>query len=114
MAYKSRGVVAFDLAGAEYNYPAKKHKDAFYHRHQQEHERPPSTRARRTARSPSTRPCTTATLDRIGHGTRLFEDRDLMEYVRDFRIPIEICLTSNERTARSRASPSTRCGQYFD
>src|SRR5690606_9460489 len=30
VAYKGRGVVAFDLAGAEYNYPAKKHKDAFY------------------------------------------------------------------------------------
>ena len=30
VAYKNRGVVAFDLAGAEYNYPAKKHKDAFY------------------------------------------------------------------------------------
>ena len=30
IAYKNRGVVAFDLAGAEYNYPAKKHKNAFY------------------------------------------------------------------------------------
>src|SRR5690606_16189079 len=30
VAYKGRGVVAFDLAGAEYNYPAKKHRDAFY------------------------------------------------------------------------------------
>ncbi|MCA9739139.1 MAG: adenosine deaminase family protein, partial [Gemmatimonadetes bacterium] len=30
VAFKGRGVVAFDLAGAEYNYPAKKHKDAFF------------------------------------------------------------------------------------
>ena len=28
--YKNNGVVGFDLAGAEYNYPAKKHKEAFY------------------------------------------------------------------------------------
>ena len=30
VAFKGRGVVAFDLAGAEYNYPAKKHKNAFF------------------------------------------------------------------------------------
>src|SRR5215470_10367566 len=29
VAYKNRGVVAFDLAGAEYNFPAKDHKEAF-------------------------------------------------------------------------------------
>ena len=29
VAFKNRGVVAFDLAGAEYNYPAKDHKQAF-------------------------------------------------------------------------------------
>src|SRR3990172_5696066 len=29
VAYKNRGVVGFDLAGAEYNYPAKDHKAAF-------------------------------------------------------------------------------------
>src|SRR5260370_22355356 len=29
VAFKNRGVVGFDLAGAEYNYPAKDHKDAF-------------------------------------------------------------------------------------
>src|SRR5258706_1990434 len=29
VAFKNRGVVGFDLAGAEYNYPAKDHKEAF-------------------------------------------------------------------------------------
>ena len=33
--------------------------------------------------------------NRIGHGTRLYEDRDLMNYVNDHRIALEICLTSN-------------------
>ncbi|MDX1744463.1 MAG: hypothetical protein R3324_00880, partial [Halobacteriales archaeon] len=36
--------------------------------------------------------------NRIGHGTRLYEDPDLMQYVADFRIPLEICLTSNVQT----------------
>ncbi len=30
VAYKNRGVIGFDLAGAEYNYPAKDHMEAFY------------------------------------------------------------------------------------
>lgn len=35
---------------------------------------------------------------RLGHGTRLFEDEALEEFVRDRRIPIEINLTSNVQT----------------
>ena len=33
--------------------------------------------------------------NRIGHGTRLEEDPDLMAYVADNRIPLEVCLSSN-------------------
>ena len=102
VAYKERGVVAFDLAGAEYNYPAKKHRDAFYtviNRnmaatiHAGEAYGPESIhQALHYCRA-----------NRIGHGTRLREDPDLMRYVRDLRIPVEICLTSNVQT---RAVPS--------
>ena len=35
---------------------------------------------------------------RIGHGTRLREDDDLLNYVNDHRIPLEICFTSNIQT----------------
>ena len=28
--YKNKGVIGFDLAGSEENFPAKKHKEAFY------------------------------------------------------------------------------------
>ena len=102
VAFKGRGVVAFDLAGAEYNYPAKKHRDAFFtviNRnmattiHAGEAYGPESIhQALHYCRA-----------NRIGHGTRLIEDRDLMTYVRDLRIPLEICLTSNVQT---RAVPS--------
>ena len=34
-------------------------------------------------------------LERIGHGTRSFEDPALVEYLYHKRIPLEICLTSN-------------------
>src|SRR5207249_11754938 len=35
---------------------------------------------------------------RIGHGTRLLEDADLMSFVNDHRIPLEVCLSSNVQT----------------
>ena len=35
---------------------------------------------------------------RIGHGTRLRENGDLLNYVNDHRIPLEICLSSNIQT----------------
>ena len=97
VAYKDRGVVAFDLAGAEYNYPAKKHKDAFY---TVINKNMAATIHAGEAYGPESihQALHYCQADRIGHGTRLFEDADLMRYVNDFRIPIEICLTSNVQT----------------
>ncbi len=102
VAYKDRGVVAFDLAGAEYNYPAKKHKDAFYTVINQNMA---ATIHAGEAYGPESihQALHYCQANRIGHGTRLFEDPDLMQYILDFRIPIEICLTSNVQT---RAVPS--------
>jgi adenosine deaminase len=102
VAYKDRGVVAFDLAGAEYNYPAKKHKDAFFTVINKNMAATIHAGEAYGAESihQALHYCKA---NRIGHGTRLFEDADLMRYVDDFRIPIEICLTSNVQT---RAVPS--------
>jgi adenosine deaminase len=37
-------------------------------------------------------------VDRIGHGTRAFEDNELVKYLVDHRIPLEMCPVSNVRT----------------
>jgi adenosine deaminase len=97
VAFKHRGVVAFDLAGAEYNYPAKKHKDAFY---LVINKNIAATIHAGEAYGPESihQALHYCKANRIGHGTRLFEDPDLMQYVNDFRIPIEICITSNVQT----------------
>lgn len=113
VAFKDRGVVAFDLAGAEYNYPAKKHRDAFFtviNRnmattiHAGEAYGPESIhQALHYCRA-----------NRIGHGTRLFEDPDLMQYVNDFRVPLEINLTSNVQTKAVASFAEHPLRQYFD
>ena len=94
VAYKNKGVIGFDLAGAEYNHPAKDHKEAFYLAlnnninitiHAGEAYGPKSIHE-------ALHYCST---HRLGHGTRLIEDGDLLNYVNDHRIPLEICITSN-------------------
>jgi adenosine deaminase len=101
VAFKNRGVVAFDLAGAEYNYPAKDHKQAFQlildnnvncTAHAGEAYGPESI-------AQAIHYCGA---HRIGHGTRLRENGDLLNYCNDHRIPLEICLSSNIQT---RAAP---------
>jgi adenosine deaminase len=50
---------------------------------------------------------------RIGHGTRLREDPDLMRYVNDHRIPLEVCLSSNVQTRTVKTIKDHPFGYYF-
>lgn len=113
VAYKGRGVVAFDLAGAEYNYPAKKHKNAFF---TVINKNMATTIHAGEAYGPESihQALHYCRANRIGHGTRLFEDPDLMTYVRDFRIPLEICLTSNVQTRVVASLPEHPVRAYYD
>jgi adenosine deaminase len=113
IAYKDRGVVAFDLAGAEYNYPAKKHKNAFY---MVRNANIGATIHAGEAYGPESihQAIHYCGAQRIGHGTRLYEDPDLMQYVNDFQIPLEICLTSNVQTRAVPDFESHPVRQYFD
>lgn len=53
--------------------------------------------------------------ERIGHGTSAIQDPDLMEYLRDKEIPIEICLTSNLITGKYVRKPETHpVRRYYD
>jgi adenosine deaminase len=97
IAYKYRGVIGYDLAGAEENFPAKDHLEAFYlirnnnvnvTLHAGESYGPASIHQ-------AIHYCGA---NRIGHGTRLREDGDLMNYINDHRICLEVCLTSNYQT----------------
>jgi adenosine deaminase len=113
VAYQGRGVVAFDLAGAEYNYPAKKHKDAFY---TVINKNMAATIHAGEAYGPESihQALHYCRANRIGHGTRLYEDPDLMRFMNDFRVPIEICLTSNVQTRAVESFEKHPLRMYYD
>jgi adenosine deaminase len=113
VAYKGRGVVAFDLAGAEYNFPAKKHKEAFYT--VIDHNMATTVHAGEAYGAESIHQALHyCHADRIGHGTRLYENPDLEQYVLDRRVPLEICMTSNVQTHAVPSLASHPIRRYFD
>ena len=96
-AYRGRGVVAFDLAGPEAGHPAREHLDAFHHAranlvgltiHAGESWGPTSVR----------QALLVCGAHRIGHGIATVLDADLLEYVVQHQIPLEVCPTSNVQT----------------
>ena len=113
VAYKGKGVVAFDLAGAEYNFPAKKHKEAFYT--VIDHNMATTVHAGEAYGAESiAQALHYCHADRIGHGTRLYEDPELEQYVLDRRVPLEICITSNLQTHAVPSAESHPIRRYFD
>ena len=97
VAYRHRGVVAFDLAGAEAGNPVSDHLEAF--RVAEAAGLPRTVHAGEGFGAPSVHQAVhLAGATRIGHGTRLFEDPELEDYVRLHRIPLEVCITSNVQT----------------
>ncbi|WP_438017310.1 adenosine deaminase [Sorangium sp. So ce315] len=101
VAYKSRGVVGFDLAGAEYDHPAKHHKAAFQLVRQNNIN---CTIHAGEAYGPESiaQALHVCGAHRIGHGCRLREDGDLLHYINDHRIPLECCPSSNVQTGAVR------------
>ena len=113
VSFKGRGVVAFDLAGAELGHPAREHREAF--RTVARHNMAVTVHAGEAQGPESIRQALhDCHAHRIGHGTRLREDPDLMRYVRDFRVPLEVCLTSNLQTGAVRSLAEHPLRTYFD
>jgi adenosine deaminase len=113
VAYKGRGVVGFDLAGAEANFPAKDHRQAFQlvrnnnincTIHAGEAYGPASI-------AQAIHDCGA---HRIGHGCRLRENGDLLHYINDHRIPLECCPSSNVQTGAVSSLDNHPIKLYFD
>jgi adenosine deaminase len=113
VAYKGRGVVGFDLAGAEADFPPKHHRRAFQlvrdnnincTIHAGEAYGPESI-------AQAIHVCGA---HRIGHGCRLRENGDLLHYVNDHRIPLECCPSSNVQTGAVKTLSNHPIKLYFD
>lgn len=113
VGYRDRGVVAFDLAGAEAGNPVDEHLEAFGLAaaadlpctvHAGEGYGPPSIH----------QAIHLAGARRIGHGTRLREDPELEALVAARRIPLEVCLTSNVQTAAAASLAAHPARRYRD
>ncbi|MEQ4205145.1 adenosine deaminase [Actinopolymorpha sp. B17G11] len=111
--YRDQGVVGFDIAGAEAGYPPTRHLDAFeYLQRENAHF---TIHAGEGFGLPSIwQAIQWCGADRLGHGVRIVDDIEvsadgtarlgrLAAYVRDKRIPLELCPTSNIQTG---AAPS--------
>ena len=106
--YRDVGVVGFDIAGAEAGYPPTRHLDAFeYLQRENAHF---TIHAGEAFGLPSIwQAIQWCGADRLGHGVRIIDDIQvaadgtaklgrLAAYVRDKRIPLEMCPSSNLQT----------------
>ncbi len=106
--HRDDGVVGFDIAGAEAGYPPTRHLDAFeYLQRENAHF---TIHAGEAFGLPSIwQAIQWCGADRLGHGVRIIDDITvdddgtahlgrLAEYVRDKRIPLELCPHSNLQT----------------
>jgi adenosine deaminase len=110
--YRDEGVVGFDIAGAEAGYPPTRHLDAFQ-LVQRENFRF-TIHAGEAFGLPSIwEALQYCNADRLGHGVRIVDDITIEDgrprlgrlaaYVRDTRVPLEMCPTSNVHTGAARS-----------
>lgn len=105
--WRDRGVVGFDIAGAEAGFPPTRHLDAFEHVRRQNFHL--TIHAGEAFGLPSIwEALQLCGAERLGHGVRIVDDIDtsgdtprlghLAALVRDKRVPLELCPTSNVHT----------------
>ncbi len=110
--WRDAGVVGFDIAGAEAGYPPTRHLDAF-HLVQRENSHVTIHAGESFGLRSIWEAVQFCGAERLGHGVRIVDDIDtttdpptlgkLAAFIRDRRIPLEMCPTSNVHT---RAAPS--------
>ena len=102
--YRDSGVVGFDIAGAEAGFPPTRHLDAFEYLQRENFHF--TIHAGEAFGLPSIwQAIQWCGADRLGHGVRIVDDISgdgqlgrLAAYVRDKRIPLELCPSSNVQT----------------
>src|SRR6202012_1613757 len=106
--FRDKGVVGFDIAGAEAGNPPTRHLDAF--EYMRDHNARFTIHAGEAFGLPSIHEAIAfCGADRLGHGVRIVDDIEVLEggrvrlgrlasILRDKRIPLELCPSSNVQT----------------
>jgi adenosine deaminase/aminodeoxyfutalosine deaminase len=94
--YVGDGVVSFGIGGDEQRGPAHEFRKAY--RYAKDAGLRLTAHAGETDGPESVRNALDIGAERIGHGIRAIEDADLCRRLRDERIALEVCITSNVRT----------------
>src|SRR3982750_4827818 len=123
--YRDSGVVGFDIAGAEAGYPPTRHLDAFEYLQRENFHF--TIHAGEAFGLPSIwQAIQWCGADRLGHGVRLVDDITgspaagdtvlgrLAAYVRDKRIPLELCPSSNVQTGAAASIVEPPLGLLHD
>ena len=108
IAWRDRGVAGFDIAGAEAGFPPTRHLDAYEYL-QRENAHFPIHAGEAFGLPSIWEAIQWCGADRLGHGVRIIDDITVGEdgsvelgrlaaYVRDKRIPLEMCPSSNIQT----------------
>ncbi|MDZ5662878.1 adenosine deaminase [Nocardioides sp. zg-1308] len=124
IAWRDRGVAGFDIAGAEAGFPPTRHLDAFeYLQRENAHF---TIHAGEAFGLPSIwEALQWCGADRLGHGVRIIDDITVAEdgsvelgrlaaYVRDKRIPLEMCPSSNIQTGAAESFAEHPIGLLTD
>ncbi len=118
--YRDSGVVGFDIAGAEAGYPPTRHLDAFEYLQRENFHF--TIHAGEAFGLPSIwQAIQWCGADRLGHGVRIVDDISgdgrlgrLAAYVRDKRIPLELCPSSNVQTGAAASIAEHPIGRLKD
>ncbi len=124
VSFRDRRCVGFDLAGDEFGHPPKAHLEAF-HYCQRENFNITIHAGEAFGKQSIWQALQYCGAHRIGHATRLVEDMivqngqlvgmgTLATYIKDRRIPLEICLSSNVHTGAVKSVEEHPFRLYFD
>jgi adenosine deaminase len=122
--WRDRGVVGFDIAGAEAGYPPTRHLDAFEHVRRENFHL--TIHAGEGFGIPSIwEALQLCGAERLGHGVRIVDDIDagadgearlgrVADLVRDRRVPLELCPTSNVHSGAAKSIEAHPIGLLID